>query len=179
MFRRVLFRSPYAVRPSDPLPLDMALMDIPPTRVWVPPLEGGSPPPNIGKFEELVREAEALHYRSFLSMGILPPPQGNDSSFPPLGRVARGVKKARASVISSYPTAPPSGPALLSLSKVRRRVASIVALPMQDSLTTVLRPGSRREKVVACGLDVVDNRRVLHRLTPPLLLPGRRQLVPR
>jgi hypothetical protein len=153
----------------------MALGDIPPTRVWFPE-EGERVPPNIGKFEALVREAEALHYRAFLSMGILPPNPERDNPVPSMRKVGAGVKRARSLVIGSYPSAPLSGPSLPSLKVAALRVQGILALPMKDSLTTILNAGSRRERVVACGLDVASNRTVLHRLLPDLLLPAKRRL---
>jgi len=172
--------SAYQAYPSEPLPMEMALMDIPATRVWVPPLKGDvQVPPNIGNWETLVRDAEALHYRAFILMGICAPPSSNDNSVPSMGRVGRAVRSAVARVISAFPQAPPTSPALPSLAKVRARVGGIVALPMQDSLTQTLNPGSRKERIVACGIDVSDNRRILHKLIPPELLPSARvTLVP-
>lgn len=142
-----------------------ALGDIPANRVIYSPTSKPDVPV-IGRWAQIVRDAEALHGRQLREWGCVPPLTGDPLSLS-ITRVAREVKRRTALILSVYPGAPPTSHLHESLRK-RFNLDHLWALPYNDHLTTLHDAGSRRERRVPCGADVEQNRRFYRLLLPEI-----------
>jgi hypothetical protein len=154
----------YALEASAPgadLIRSCALGDIPASRITYKP---EVMPPVIGRWADIVRDAEALHGRQLREWGVVPPLVGDPLSLS-ITRVSKELKRRMAKLLTVYPGAPLSSHVYESLQK-SFKLDDVWALPYNDQLTVIHDAGSRKERTVPCGADVQCNRRVYRRLLP-------------
>jgi hypothetical protein len=141
-----------------------ALGDIPANRIIYRPAGLEATDVTIGRWAEIVRDAEGLHGRQLRAWGVIPPAKGDPLRLS-IGRVAREVRRRQAKLISVYPQAPVTHHLYESLAK-RFKLEDVYALPYKESLVVTHDAGRRTERLVPCGADVQCNRRYYRLLLP-------------